>query len=86
MSDLLRIWTLTKRCPTDHEVPKSVETNTRQSHEHTRVDQAVFLQIVHGRVVFDECVTVGEGHDHDQRVRFGGLVGRDAHEHLPVHL
>src|SRR5688572_13863979 len=46
----------------------------------------MFLQIVGGRIVFAECVTVGEGHHHDQRVRFGGLVGRDAHEHLPVDL
>jgi hypothetical protein len=46
----------------------------------------MFLQIVGGRIVFDECVTVGDGHHHDQRVRFGGLVGRDAHEHLSVHL
>jgi len=46
----------------------------------------VFFQVVGGRVVFDERVTVGEGHHDNQRVRFGGLVGRDAHEHLPVHL
>jgi ABC-type nickel/cobalt efflux system permease component RcnA len=70
----------------DHEILKSVETNAGQSHEHTRVVQIVFFQVEGARVVFDECVTVGERHHHDQRVRFGGLVGSDAHEHLPVHL
>ena len=70
----------------DHEIPKSVETNAGQSHEHTRVLQVVCFQIVGARVIFDECVAVGERHHHNQRVRFGGLVGIDAHEHLPVDL
>ena len=69
---------------TDDEIAESVETNTGQSHEHTRVVQV--LEVVRGRVVFDECVTIREGHHHDQRVRFVGFVGRDADEHLPMHL
>ena len=50
----------------DHEVPKSVETNARKAHEHTRVVQVVLFKVVGGRVVFDECVTVSEAHHHDQ--------------------
>jgi hypothetical protein len=45
----------------DHELLKSVETNAGQSHEHTRVVQVVCFQVKGARVVFDECVTVGDG-------------------------
>ena len=69
-----------------HEVPKRVETNAGQPHEHTRVVHIVCFQVVDGRVVFDKRVTVGEGHHHDQGVRFGRLMGRHAYEHPPVHL
>src|SRR5712692_5291962 len=40
--------------------PEERRDECGQSHEHTRVVQVVFFQVAGGRVVFDECVTVGE--------------------------
>jgi hypothetical protein len=50
----------------DHEVSKSIETNTIKSHEHARVVQVMVFQVIGGWVIFDECVTVGEPHHDDQ--------------------
>ena len=67
------------------EIPQGIDRDTVQPNEDTRVVQVVFLQVIGGRIVLEERVSIGEVNHHDQRVRLGGLMGRDTREHLPAH-
>ena len=70
----------------DHEVAKRVGLDPPEPDQHARIPDVVVFQIVGVRIVFDQCVAVAEVHHHDERLRLGGFVRRDAREHPAAHL
>jgi hypothetical protein len=71
---------------TGDEVSQRVGSDTGEPNEHTRVVQVVFLQVIGTGIILDERVSLSEVHHHDERIRLGGPMGRDTHEHLAPHL
>ena len=57
--------------------------HAREPDEHTRIPDVVLLQVVRVGVFLDERGAVGEIHHHDERVRLGGFVRREARNILP---